>query len=241
MGHNVGDIILLLAQAFTLAVVPSLMLTYESDHRDVTSQLLRGLTRIFFLIGLPAVAGLAVLARPIMGLLTTEPYFPASRVVALIALGNFVYGLSLLSYTGLQTAMKSHIMARNWFVAGALNILLNVIFIPRFGYFAAAVINLVAYIALLILNIQSSNRYLKWEVIPRTVFNVCVASLIMAGVIVLLIQVLHSDIIKCIFGVLAGIIVYITMLLLLREFTQGEILEVKSKLNIVISRIKRSE
>ncbi len=238
MGHNVGDLILLMAHAFSLAIVPSLMITYESDHQEATSRLLRELTRIFFLIGLPAVAGLSVLARPIVGLLTTEPYFAASKVVAFIALGNFIYGLALLSYTGLQTAMKSHIMARNWLLAGAVTIVLNIIFVPRFGYIAAAVITPVSYLTLLILNVKSSNKYLKWEVIPRTVFNVCLASLIMAGVVFLVIIPFDSFVIQCVAGVITGIVVYFGMVLVLKEFSRGEIIAVKSLVSNILSRIR---
>jgi O-antigen/teichoic acid export membrane protein len=239
MSHNVGDIILLITNAFTLAVVPALMLAWESENREATSYLLSQFTRIFFLVGLPAVGGISILARPIFGLLTTESYYSASGVVPLIALGNFTYGLCLLSYTGLQTAMKSNIMARNWIIAGVINIVLNVILVPRFGYGAAAFTCLMSYVALLFLNVKSANKYLKWALIPRTILHSCLASLIMVGVIILLVNIVHSDVIKCIIGIVAGIIVYFTMLFILREFTRAEILEIKSMFNILVSWVQR--
>ncbi|UCG55204.1 MAG: oligosaccharide flippase family protein, partial [Dehalococcoidia bacterium] len=122
MGYAISTIITMLVRAFMLTTTPTLMLTYESENREITSRLLSQLTRIFLLIGLPAAIGISVLADPVVKLLTTAPYHSTSTVIPFVALGNFVYGLCLLSYTGLQTAKKSIIMARNWFTAGVFNI-----------------------------------------------------------------------------------------------------------------------
>lgn len=227
MAYAIGNSIILLVGAFMLTATPTLMLTYESDNREITSRLLSQLTRIFLLIGLPAAVGISVLADPVIRLLTTEPYYSAFIIVPFVALGGFIYGLCLLSYTGLQIAKKSHIMARNWFAAGAFNILLNIIFVPKFGYIAAAVTTLVSYVALLILNIKSSSKYLRWAIIPRSAVNTTVASIVMGGVLFLIIYFSASAVVACILGVIAGIVIYFGMLFLLKEFSQGEVLQVR--------------
>jgi O-antigen/teichoic acid export membrane protein len=241
MGYNIGNIILIMVQAFSLAMVPSLLITYESDNREMTPRLLSELTRVFFLVALPAAVGISVLAQPIIGLMTTEAYYTSSRVVPIIALGNFTYGLSSLAYIGLITAKKSHIMARNWFIAGALNILLNVILVPHFGYTIAAVNFFVSNIVLLLLNITSANKYLKWTVMPKTVLNICLASFIMAGVVFVVIKSSDSHVIKCVAGVIAGIMAYSAMLLVLKEFSRGEILEITSLVKRIIFWSRRTK
>jgi O-antigen/teichoic acid export membrane protein len=226
MGYAIGDIIFLLVNAFILAAVPTLMLTYESDNREITSLLLSRLTRIFIMVGLPLAVGISVFASPIIRLLTTAPYYSASTVVPFIALGNFTYGLCLLSYIGLQTAKKTPIMARNWLAAAALNILLNIIFVPKFGFIAAAVTTLVSYAVLLILNIKSASKYLKWTVMPRPAFNSALASIIMGGAIFLVIRISSSAIVDCILAVITGTAVYLGMLVLLKELSKEEISQV---------------
>ncbi len=227
MGYGIGGSIAMLASAFRLASEPILMRTYESDNRAITSGLLSQLTRILILIGLPAAIGISVLASPIIRLLTTAPYYSASTVIPFVALGNFTYGLCLLSSAGLRTARKTPIVARNWLAVGALNILLNIVFVPKFGFVAAAVTTLVSYVVLLILNIKSANRYLRWAPIPRSAVNTVVASLIMGGVVFLITHFTVSAIADCILGVTAGIVVYLGMLLLLKEFSQAEILQIR--------------
>ena len=227
MAYGIGDSITMVASAFRLAAEPILMLTYESDKREITSRLLSQLTRVFLLIGLPATICISVLANPIIRLLTTAPYYSASIVIPFVAVGNLTYGLCLLSSAGLRTARKTLIVARNWFVVGALNILLNIIFVPEFGFIAAAVTTLVSYVALLILNIKSSNKYLRWALIPRSAVNTAVASLVMGGIVFLITHFSASTIVDCILGVIAGIVVYFGMLFLLKEFSQEEILQIR--------------
>lgn len=226
MGHSVGYIIMMMVSAFILAAEPTLMRTYESDNREITSLLLSRLTRMFILLVLPMAVGILVLASPIIRLLTTPPYYPASIVIPFLALGNFIYGLCLLSYTGLQTAKKSNIMARNWFTAGALNILLNIIFVPKFGFTAAAVTSLVSYAALLTLNVKSVSKYLRWVVMPRSAFNSVLSSIVMGGAIFLVIRISSSALIDCILGLLTGVIVYFGMLVLLKEFSKEDIQQI---------------
>jgi O-antigen/teichoic acid export membrane protein len=227
MGYAISNSIMMLVMAFWLAALPILMLTYESDKREITSSLLSQLTRILILIGLPATVGISVLASPVLRLLTTAPYYSASMVVPFVALGNFTCGLCLLSCTGLYMAKKTLIVARNWLVIGVLNILLNIIFVPKFGFIAAAVTTLVSYIVLLILNIISSKKYLRWTIMPRSTVNATVASLIMGGVVFLVTHFLASAIADCILGIIIGIAAYFGMLLLLKEFGQDELLLIK--------------
>jgi O-antigen/teichoic acid export membrane protein len=125
----------------------------------------------------------------------------------------------------LQTARKTPIAARNMFAAAAMNILLNIIFVPKFGFIAAAVTTLITYVALLFINIKSSSKYLKWAVVPRSVINSALASLVMGGVVFLTTHVSASAIVDCILGVIAGIAVYFGMLLLLKEFNWGDVLQ----------------
>lgn len=225
MGYAIGSVITMLTSAFWLAAAPALILTYESDKRALTSGLLSQITRILILIGLPSAVGISVLASPIVRLVTTAPYYSASVAIPFVALGNFIYGLCLMSGTGLQTARKTHITARNMFAAGALNILLNIIFVPKFGFTAAAVTTLITYVVLLFINIKSASKYLKWAVVPRSAINSALASLVMGGVVFLTTYVSASAIVDCILGVIAGIAVYFGMLLLLKEFNWGDVLQ----------------
>lgn len=228
MGYNIGNMIIgMLVSSLMLGIGPSVINVWESDNRELTGKLLSQLTRLLILITLPATIGISVLAEPIFKLLTTPAYYPGSVVVPFAASGAFIYGLSLLSYTGLGLAKRTDIVMRNYFLAALFNVLLNVVLVPKFGFIAAAVTTTLSYAVLLVLNIKSANKYLKWVVIPRSAFNATVASVVMGAIVFYIIRIFSNALLDCIFGVVIGAVTYLTMILLLNEFSHEEKSEIK--------------
>jgi O-antigen/teichoic acid export membrane protein len=181
-----------------------------------------------------------VLANPIIRLFTTEPYYSAWPVIPFVAFGSFLYGLSLISAVGLHTSKKTHIIARNWLIAATLNIVLNIIFIPVFGYIAAAVTTLVSYSVLFVINIMSSKKYLRWSVLPRSVGNSIIASVLMGGAVFLIIQISSSVVVNIISSVVIGIVIYTGGLFLLKEISKEEIKQIKALLKFKYPWSRRS-
>ncbi len=231
MGYSIGDVTIgMLVTALMLGIGPSLINVWESDKRRLTGELLSELTRLLILIALPATIGLSILARPATRLLATNAYYPGSAVIPFVASGAFIYGLSLLSYTGLGLAKRTDIVARNYFTAAILNIVLNIVFVPKFGYIAAAVTTTVSYAVLLCLNIWSANKYLKWIINYRSLRNSVIASVVMGIVVFPVTVFLSVPWLICVIGIALGIGCYFGTLLLLKEFSAGEIAEVKKLL-----------
>lgn len=229
MGYNVGDMCVgMFVSSLMLGIGPSIINVWESENRELTGELLSQLTRFLILISLPVVAGISVLARPVFRLFTTPAYYPGSAVIPFVAGGAFIYGLSLLAYMGLGLAKRTDIVARNYFSAAGINILLNIIFVPKFGFIAAAVTTTISYVLLLFMNIKSANKYLKWVVIPRSLFNSIMASIVMGGVLFLVISIFANPLFICILGIIVGVIVYFATLFLLKEFHPEEIAEMKN-------------
>jgi len=223
IGYNLADkSINLMVASLMLAIGPVLINTWESDNRRYTASLLGQCTRLMVLLGVPMVTGLTVLSTPIFQVLTTEAYLSGAQVLSWVSLGSLSYGFSLLAYTGLILAKKTTIMARNYLLAGALNVILNLIFLPRFGFIAAAVNTAVAYTALLILNIFSATKYLPWLFPWRSLWNAIVAAGIMAVALGGLATYVRSAFVALVSSVLIGTVVYLVMLALLRELTREE-------------------
>jgi len=228
MGYGIADkSINVLVTSFILAVGPTLFNTWESKNREITAKLLSQLTRYFIIIVLPATIGVSVLSEPICKLLTTSVYYSSFIVLPFVAVGAFLYGLTLLANIVLKIARKTTIMARNYLLAGIGNIILNILLVPKFGFIAAAFTTALSYGILLILNIFSTSQYLKWVVILRSAFNSALGSAAMAGAIFFVLRIFSSPFIDCVLGIGTGVIVYFGMLLLLNEFRYEELLEAK--------------
>lgn len=223
MGGNIASkSITLVISSLMLAIGPVLINTWESENREHTEALLGQLTRLAILLVLPMVVGLSVLANPIFQVLTTSAYLPGAAVLSWVSLGAFIYGLSLLAYTGLILAKKTVTMAQNYLLAGIVNVVLNLLLVPRFGFVAAAVNASIGYAILLALNVVSAKRYLPWRIPWRSLRNALVAAGVMAIVLGGWAMRVPATIVTLVSGVLIGAAVYFTMLAVLRELTSEE-------------------
>ncbi len=243
MGYSIADkSINLVVSSLMLAVSPILISTWESHHRESTPELLGQITRLTLLLIIPMVAGISTLAVPVLKILATEAYLPGAIVLPWVSLGALLYGLSLQAYTGLIIAKKTVVMARNYILAGAVNVLMNIVLVPRFGFVVAAVNTAVAYGLLLAMNVLSANRYFPWLFPWRSLWNGLLASGGMVLMIVGMMTYAHQGVLVLALTVLAGMVVYLALLIALREFRSEEIQMLKEMVpsKATFSKIRKS-
>lgn len=102
---------------------------------------------------------------PFIRLVTTNAYDGAGPVVPWVAIGFFFQALYLVWSQGTFFAKKTGAVAGVTFVGAIVNIGLNLVFIPRFGYIAAAVTTAIGYAVMAGLHGWLSRRVrpIPWE------------------------------------------------------------------------------
>jgi len=236
MGYTIADrSISLVVSSLMLAVGPILINTWETKGSAITVHLLRQVTRLTLILVLPMVVGLSILAYPVFRVLTTEAYFPGAPVLPWVSAGAFLYGLSLQAYTGLVLSKKTRTMAINYILAAFINVVLNLLFVPKFGFSAAAVNKAVAYGALLLFNIYCSNEYLRWEFPWVTFRNAAFAAAVMALPIFGGKMALEASFFTLGLMVMFGAGVYSCVLILTREISKKELTTMMSYVKGAVS------
>lgn len=134
---------------------------------------------LFLLICLPITVGLTSLALPFVTLLTGEAYHEGYRIVGFVAFLLLPGDYPVLRVGALISNNKTLQFAINQLLAGALNIGLNLLLVPVYGYTVAAVTTLIGYILLLALQAYSSRKYLTWKVPLGTLLRIGGAALLM--------------------------------------------------------------
>ena len=98
------------------------------------------------------------------------------------------------------------------FILSALsNIILNIIFIPKYGVIAAAVTTLISYIILTVIIGYSARNYLKFDIHLKFLFKCIFASIIMTLCIWIISPI---NIFEIIISIAIGFIIYVCLLLL---------------------------
>ena len=118
------------------------------------------------------------------------------------------------------------------FFSGLLNIVLNFIFIPHYGYKGAAVTTLISYSLLAYLIYIYSRRLIKWSFPFRTLFKTATSSILM-GIFILFLVVgdFFSELTTILISIIFGNAIYFLILLILGEFSPKEKKIVKKRIN----------
>ena len=221
--------ILLLSSLFMLASGPIGMNIWEKEGEKKSQEFVSKLTRYYLLICLPAVVGLSVLARPVIDVLTAPEYYQGFRIVPLVALGGFFLGLQQRFQAGLAFHKRTNLIMIGIIASGLLNLGLNFLLVPRYGYMAAAVTTVISYAFLLVAMIIVSRRYFVWEFPLKSFAKIALASGVMGAVVYPVgNSFTSSTLLNLILGTCVGVVVYCLMLFLLREPQKEEIQALRS-------------
>jgi O-antigen/teichoic acid export membrane protein len=216
--------IMLLATLFALSFNPLSIIIWEKEGRKASQKFLTEGTRYFLLLCIPTVVGISILQRPILEVLSTPNYYEGAKIIPLIVLGIFFWGLTQKFWIGLNYFKKTSLYMFCIVTSGVVNLGLNFLLIPKYGYVAAAFTTLVSYAFLLFLVIIVSCRYFVWKFPFKSLAKATFASAVMGIVIYFVGNSLTSSVLaNLILGTIIGIIAYSLMLLLLREFRPGEV------------------
>jgi len=221
--------ILFIASIFMLSGRPIGMNIWEKDGVEKSREFVSKITRYYLMICLPAAVGISVLAKPIIDVLTAPEYYEGYRIVSFVVFGGFLLGLQQRFQSGLLYYKKTSLIMIAIIVSGLLNLGLNFIFVPRYGYIAAAVTTFISYAFLLVAMVLVSRKYFVWKFPFKSLGKVVCASAIM-GVVVYTVgnNLTSSTLLNLIVGISLGTFIYFVLLLLFREINPEEIRAVKN-------------
>jgi len=161
--YNIG----MLMNVFVMSMNKSWMPIFYENLKNKAYENIENLgekyIKITFLISL----GLILFSREIVMIMADEKYFKALEIVPIVIMGYigvFLYTL-YAGYTFYRK--KTGLISLFTFIAGFVNIGLNYMFIPKYGYIAAAWTTLISYFLLFALHYINAKFILKEKVIKE--------------------------------------------------------------------------
>ncbi|MBN2310506.1 MAG: lipopolysaccharide biosynthesis protein [Candidatus Hydrogenedentes bacterium] len=215
--------IILLSATLMLAIFPNTSREYESAGPGAASALIGFFTRVFLLLCVPAAAGLACLAQPILQTFADEKYHAAYPVVAWIASATLLLGLSQYAQLGLHLAKRTLFMVFVTVAAIAVNLACNWLLIPRCGFVACGIARLISNAVLLAGFAAVSEHCLHWQFPMGSLLRIAVAAGVMALAMLGLLAVLPDTAVALAAVAVIGSAAYAIMLFLVREVRPREV------------------
>jgi O-antigen/teichoic acid export membrane protein len=129
------------------AIMPIYMQMWDRKGVAETSAFIGKSLRTYVMLGLPIIAGLAAVGPELLPTLASEKYAAAAAVVPWVLGGMVVDGTNSMLGAGLFIHRKTRVIAGIVLSAAVLNVVLNVILVPRIGIMGSAIATLVCYAA----------------------------------------------------------------------------------------------
>ncbi len=198
----------LIANTFLVAAEPTVFNSWVKYGPQTAFAFIERLFRYYIMLALPALLGISLLRHEIVTLFSTPEYAAGSIVVIYVSLALFLHGYSLIVGTVFDATKRTMIPFMTFVIAGLLNVVLNLLLLPRFGYMAAAWSTCAGYGALLALNVVAARRIARLRLVGSYLWKVGVASLGMAIFVVVVQRLLAPSAVDLMVTIVGAAIVY---------------------------------
>jgi O-antigen/teichoic acid export membrane protein len=150
--YNITNYIaMFLMYPVNLAVVPIYMKMWDTRGPEETGAFLSKALDNYIMAALCVLAGVAVTARSAVIVLGSQKLQEASTLLPVLMLGVMLYTLHIFFNAGLIIHKKTTTMVKIVASSAGLNIVLNILLIPRIGLQGAAIATLISYAVFLAL------------------------------------------------------------------------------------------
>ena len=106
-------------------------------------------------------------------------YYKVSTIMGIVAFGICFKGMATVVKMGMQFSKKTKYIALSVFSAAVMNILLNLLLIPRYSYLGAAIATLLSFIFMLFFSFYMSNKYFKIQYEWNKVLKIIITTILL--------------------------------------------------------------
>jgi len=200
-----------------VAVTPMYLDIWEKHGRERTEKFLSSVLDYYLMVAIPAVILFSFFGDDILILLASSKYEGAQGLLPYLTAPIVLHGAITIYTAGLYIHKKTSLILYFTLGAGALNLLLNLIFVPLMGMVGAAITTLISYIFLIVLANIFSSQYITIRLNYLAIGKYLLAS-IMAVIFLrfISIDVFFGAIIK----LLIGVIIYSAAILIIDNRTR---------------------
>ncbi|OGA01780.1 MAG: hypothetical protein A3I00_05430 [Betaproteobacteria bacterium RIFCSPLOWO2_02_FULL_64_12] len=216
----------LITRPFNLFLFPAYTKTWETQGASETSALLSRASELFLMVYIPLTLGAFALQNQIVALIAPGDYGTGAQVVGIVFLALMFHGLSSVSAAGLYLTAKTWRVGVAALGAAILNVLLNLLLVPRWGVWGAAVVTLISYAAY-----YGALTALSYGILPipfpvRSLCRYLIAGAIMVAATI---WVVRLDLVPLLLGPLTGLIAYAGVLALVDRKARAWALQVTGR------------
>jgi len=159
----------LLSAPLLMAAHPLIVTAWKNRDGADVADVIESFSRLYVVTVIPLLVVLAVCSRDVVDILLAPGFREGSRIIPVLVLGSFAWGFAMYGHKGLELAERTALMFGLVSVTAIFNLVLNLLFVPAYGYPAAAFTTLASYLLYPVLVFVASRRGSPWRIPWTTV------------------------------------------------------------------------
>jgi O-antigen/teichoic acid export membrane protein len=182
--YRLMEALIFFPAVYVTSIFPVFSTLYVTSHKPLKSAYEKSF-KYLTIVSLPIAVGTTLLADQIILLIFKSAYFPSILTLQILI---WVLPFSFVNYMlgSLLTSMnRQYVLLKITVVSLALNVGMNLIFIPVYSYLGAAFVTVITDAFAVALSFYVASKLVSKIEIHKVIFKPAVASLIMAGFILL--------------------------------------------------------
>ena len=206
-----------LLTSMIMVTVPQFSIYISRGNMEEYKYALKRLQEVLLIIIFPITMGLLLESRKIIKFVAGNQYASGSIVVSILAVAiPFAVEACFFTYAVLIPAKQEVYILKSTILAATINIILNIIFIPLYGIYAAAFTTLVAEIVVVSIVWYMSNKVITFQIDKSIIRQVMVGCTSIILVCLFIDQLEIGSTLQLLLDIVASGIVYFCVLLAMK-------------------------
>ena len=156
ISYKIGLIVSFLTSLFSLSYLPFAM---KIAKKKYAKKIYQKFFNIYLVLGTLLSIGVILFSPEIYKIFINEAYFSGMKIVFFGTLSNFLIGIFYLINISFYNIKKSKYIAITVTIGALLNIVLNVISIPKYGMYGAGFSSIFSYLIIVIIHFFNAKKH----------------------------------------------------------------------------------
>lgn len=216
----VSAVLALLATPLTMAAQPILMnQSNPIENRVKVEKIMTVFSGIFLLISIPILAYVTVFYQEISAFFLGKEFRVGAEIIPILFAGILLWNLAMFGHKGFELLNKTKLMLLLVSISALLNLILNLLLVPKYSYMGASIATLISMLSYpLLVFIIAKKDIIKWKIDWKQAIKV-LASATISGLFAYQIKnilINLNNLLTLILGALIGILIYGLLLIATR-------------------------
>lgn len=154
----------LLSAPINLAAFPLIMKIWSKRNEEKIVKVIKNMTYFYSVISIGVIFGTALIDESIVKLSLGSEFHEGINIIVPTILGLVIWQGSILGHKGIELKEKTKFMVLFILLAATINIILNLLFVPIYGYIASAWTTFISYLIYAFLIWLFSKKYIPWKI-----------------------------------------------------------------------------